>query len=138
MDQTLVYKLETFKKALTTLGEALDAHAQDEGDSFIRDASIQRFEYSFELCWKACKVFLLERFGTNAPSPKECFRALRVNNLVSDAETEKLLQMVDDRNKTTHTYDEVFAKQLIERIKEYHAVMQGVFDRVSSKVDFLI
>lgn len=134
MDQTLVYKLEAFKKALATLREALDAHASNEGDTFIRDASIQRFEYSFELCWKACKVFLLERFGTSTPSPKECFRALRVHSLLSDAETETLLQMVDDRNKTTHTYDEAFAKQLIERIKEYHALMQAVFDRVSSGV----
>ena len=135
MDQTLKYKLQAFKKALATLKEALDANISDGNNAFIRDAAIQRFEYSFELCWKVCKVFLLERFGVNAPSPKECFRALRVHDFVSDIETEKLLQMVDDRNKTTHTYDELFAKQLVTRIQEYHILMQNVFKCVDFEVN---
>lgn len=45
-----------------------------------------------------------------------------------------LVYKVDDRNKTTHTYDEAFAKQLVERIKEYYFLMQVVFDCVSSGV----
>ncbi|MBI5230325.1 MAG: nucleotidyltransferase substrate binding protein [Candidatus Magasanikbacteria bacterium] len=132
MDQTLIYKLGAFKKALMTPKEALDAYNPENVETFVRDAAIQRFEYSFELCWKACKVFLFERFGTNAPSPKECFRALRVHELVSDVETETLLQMVDDHNTTTHTYDEAFARQLLESIEKYYVLMQMVLDHMSA------
>jgi len=41
--------LGSFNKALGRLAEALDAPASD----LVRDASIQRFEFTFELAWKA-------------------------------------------------------------------------------------
>lgn len=128
MDKTLTYKLDELNKALVTLDTALRARKGDK--ALIRDATVQRFEYSFELCWKTCKIFLLKQYGVGASSPKECFRALRAGKFVSDAEAEKLLKMTDDRNVTTHTYDEVFAKRMVKRIKNYYTLMYKIAQKI--------
>lgn len=57
-------------------------------------------------------------------------RACRETGLLSEAETEQDLKMVDDRNLTTHTYDEAFAASLIGRFPEYDAVMHSWLEKL--------
>ncbi|HHD92404.1 MAG TPA: nucleotidyltransferase, partial [Candidatus Portnoybacteria bacterium] len=52
MDQTLKLKIEKFKKAIQTLKDAL----KQRENEIIKDATIKRFEYCFELGWKTAKV----------------------------------------------------------------------------------
>ncbi len=56
------------KKALATLEEVLRMPPR----VVARDASIQRFEHTFEVCWKAIKAYLAEvelRMRYNGPMP---------------------------------------------------------------------
>ncbi|MFH1541378.1 MAG: HI0074 family nucleotidyltransferase substrate-binding subunit [Elusimicrobiota bacterium] len=125
MDNTLILKLKKFQKTLITLKEALDERKND----LIRDSVIKRFEYTFELCWKTIKVFLNEKFGIDIFSPKECFRELRKNKLISDEQTELLLRMTDDRNKIIHTYDEDFSDELYKKIKgDYYNLFKKIYE----------
>jgi len=124
MDKTLNLKLEQFKKALSSLKKSLE----EEKNDLVRDSAIKRFEYSYELCWKTVKMFLSEKFGEDIFSPKECFRVLRKNKLISDEETELLLQMTDDRNQIIHTYSEVFSEELYEDISQsYYQLLEKVY-----------
>ena len=124
MDKTLELKMEQFKKALTSLEVAL----REEKNDLVRDSAIKRFEYSYELCWKTAKIFLSDKFGEDIFSPKECFRALRKNKLISDEDTELLLQMTDDRNKIIHTYNESFSEELYKDIaRAYYQIMEKVY-----------
>jgi len=125
MDQTLNLKLEEFKKALGTLKEAIDMF--DSTNILVRDATIKRFEYCFELSWKTSKVFLKEEKGNLVMAPKECFKTLGKYELLSPEEVEKSLNMVDDRNETTHAYGEKFIQALYPRIKEYFKVMEKIY-----------
>jgi len=43
-----------------TFNELVDG-SMDNKSSRIRDASIQRFEYTVDTCWKALKIILLEK-----------------------------------------------------------------------------
>lgn len=129
MDQTLTLKLSEFKKALASLEEVLDK----KEDAIIRDSVIKRFEYTFELAWKTAKVLLTEKFGVEVFSPKDCWRALRTNQLLSDEETEGVLKMTDDRNEIIHTYQETFAENVYQLIKDYHAVLLRQIFKVISK-----
>ena len=119
MAHTLNLKLQEFKKALTTLKEAL----AEKKNKLVRDSVIKRFEYTFELCWKTVKVFLNERFGVDAFSPKECFRELRRNKFISEEETETLLKMTDDRNDIIHSYNENFSDEIYGKIKRDYFVL---------------
>ena len=58
---------ESFAVAVDRLGEALAAPKSD----LHRDAAIQRFEFSFELSWKAIQKALRGE-GIDAASPDSC------------------------------------------------------------------
>lgn len=116
MDQTLKLKLAEFKKALNSLSEVLEK----EKTAIIRDSVIKRFEYCFELGWKSAKILLATKFGVDVFSPKEVFRALKQNQLVTDTDTEDFLTMTDERNNIIHTYKEALAEEMYMAIKERH------------------
>ena len=44
--------LTSLKKALTSLQKAIERYGLEPEDEEVRDSVIQRFEYSYELCWK--------------------------------------------------------------------------------------
>lgn len=56
-DERFTLALERFERALTRLHEVL---AEPENE-FIRDATIQRFEFTFEAAWKAMYRWLRAR-----------------------------------------------------------------------------
>lgn len=60
-----------FARAVTRLDEALALPK----DPIVRDSAIQRFEISFELCWKFLKAHLEEQHNASCTSPRTCFRS---------------------------------------------------------------
>ena len=89
----------------------------------VRDASIQRFEYSFEITWKLLKAYLTGEEGIICDSPKRCFREALHVGLLPVAETEICLTMPDDRNLTLHTYIEEVAQAIYEKLPLYLETM---------------
>ena len=129
MDKALVFKLEQFNKALTGLKTALD----EPENPIIRDSVIKRFEFTYELAWKNAKVYLYQKLGLDVFSPKDVFRELRTNGLISDNEAETLLIMVDERNKIIHTYSENFSNELYQRIKNsYLGLLEKLYQSLSN------
>jgi nucleotidyltransferase substrate binding protein (TIGR01987 family) len=110
--------LNAFEKGLLKLEDILEM----EENEIVRDATIQRFEFTFELAWKAFRTFLREAHGIVCNSPKSCFREGLSLGLYDAETTESLLTMVDDRNSTTHTYNENAAEEIYTNIKTMHSV----------------
>ena len=100
----------------------------------MRDAAIQRFEYSFESLWKALRVYLAEQEGIVCNSPKSCLRESLRTGLLSCEETETCLTMVDDRNLTSHTYIEELADAIFRRLPSYLSVMSNLLRRIQDRV----
>lgn len=92
-------KYQSACKALTALEEVLE----EPYSQIVQDAAIQRFEFTFEICWKTVQTYLKEAEGIVANSPKSVFREAFSIELITEEETERALKMVDDRNMTTHT-----------------------------------
>ena len=111
--------LISFEKALSKLDEALKA----ETSELIRDAAIQRFEFSYELMWKSLKHVLKES-GVICHSPKSCFKEAFSQGWIEDEEL--WLQMLSDRNLTTHTYDEALAVKVYKNLPVYLAAMADI------------
>lgn len=97
----------------------------------VRDATIQRYEFSFELLWKALKLYLKEHDGIECSSPKSCFREARVALKLTEKDVELCLEMTDDRNLSVHTYSEKMAKQLYEKTKKYFVVSKKLAEKMS-------
>lgn len=119
-------KVEVAEQAFDTFNAILG----EEYSEIIRDASIQRFEYTFESVWKALKVYLNEREGIVANSSKAVFRELQNIKLLTEEETQLALEMVDDRNLTTHMYIEELAETIFRRLREYKILMQQLLKQI--------
>ena len=119
----LTWRLQQAARALTSFKQL----AFIKSPSLIeRDAAIQRFEYTTEACWKAAQAALLEHFGVEAASPKAVIRAAAQNGLLSEPDARAAMGLIDDRNLTSHTYNEALAITLFARLAG-HA---GVFERL--------
>ncbi len=91
-----------------------------------RDASIQRFEYTFEASWKCLQQYLREVEKVQAGSPRAVIRAARKAGLVDDVQARLALAMCDDRNLTVHTYNEALAEALYARLGSYAELLAAV------------
>ncbi len=115
---------ERMKKAGDALARLHEVAIRDELSDLERDGFIQRFEFCFEILWKCAKDYLRDVEGLDAASPKKVIRMSREVGLLTEEETEQALEMANDRNQTSHMYDEQMAIELVERIKGYDALMQ--------------
>lgn len=112
-----------FNRSLKTLEEIL---AETEPSVIVRDASIQRFEYTFETAWKFLKQYLYVHEGVDCNSPKSCFRQALKSGFLDELETESALRMCDDRNLTSHTYIEALSRQIFSRLPQYLGVLKKI------------
>jgi nucleotidyltransferase substrate binding protein (TIGR01987 family) len=127
MDQELTLKLKEYHKALSRLRESLIIKRPS---ALTRDSAIKRFEFCFEICWKTIKLFLRQKYGHDAFSPKEAFRGLVKNQMITAKEVETLLQMTDNRNEIIHTYNEDFAKEIFKKIPKYYSLMDKIHQQI--------
>ncbi len=107
--------ISSLGKALASLEEAVNEHAKQPQNLFVRDATIQRFEYSYELTHKMLKRYL-EMSEPNAAEIDQ----MSFPNLIRTAAEKGLLQQSwdqwktyrDARNITSHTYNQQKAEQV--------------------------
>lgn len=99
-------QLDELKKALARLKEALSLPKND----IVRDSTIQRFEFTVELSWKALQRFLKFSGVSEALTPKNVFREGARLGIVEDPEA--WLRFVDARNLSSHTYKETLAEEV--------------------------
>lgn len=99
--------LSSFQKALASLGRAIARSEQAPADEELRDAVIQRFEFTFELAWKTLKRQLEQEVAEPASVDRLSFhdllREAAERGLVGDVEA--WMEYRRQRNITAHTYD---------------------------------
>ena len=123
--ERLALKYKDALQALNTLDEIL----KQPFSIIVRDAAIQRFEYTFEALWKFIKEYLKEREGIISNSPKSCFRELLSLGFLTEEETVNFLEMTDRRNDTSHTYKEEVAQIIYGKIPEYFSGMESLLQK---------
>lgn len=124
-------RLENADKALNAFHELA---LITEPSAIERDAAIQRFEFSFEACWKASKQYLYIVEGIDIGSPKGVIRSSREVGLFSDEETILGLNMVDQRNLTVHTYNEELAVEIFKGLPHYYQLLRNWMDRLKNNI----
>lgn len=113
--------LSSLEKALHSLNRALTRAAATPDDEEIRDACIQRFEYTFELSWKMLK----RQLEQEVPSPaeidtysfKQLIRVGGEKGLVVDVV--KWFDYREKRNLTSHVYDEQKAREVFAVVPSF-------------------
>lgn len=153
--ERLVVKREGLLKAITSLKNAIDLH--DKGAKHIeivqlqgldneekivfeyepiflalRDSLIQRFEYTVDMLWKYIKLYLEEviKIKPEIRGPKHIAREVGTAGIISEQDTQILLDMIDSRNMTSHIYKEEIAQQLSSSIPEYYELIKKIIDKM--------
>lgn len=108
--------ISKFSNAARRLAEAIA-----EPPSPIQpDAVLQRFEFTFELGWKALRIYLEEQEGIDVSSPKGTLKAAFRQGLIEAGSETEFLKMLEDRNTSTHAYDEQEANEIYVRVRDAH------------------
>lgn len=114
-------ELSSFEKALASLDEALAEYDRTKSQ-FVKDACIQRFEYTYELAHKLLK----RQLEAMSPNPSEIDQMSFPDMIRSGAERGLLANGWDEwrrfrdaRNATSHAYNEKKANEVFERIPAF-------------------
>lgn len=109
--ERLAQRLESFASALSRLRDAL----AEEETALKLDATIQRFEFTYELAWKAMKL-ALEASDIDVRNAKDTVSAAIEQGLIVDANLWSEMHRM--RNLTVHTYDERLAREVFTFISD--------------------
>jgi nucleotidyltransferase substrate binding protein (TIGR01987 family) len=120
-------RFNNYNKALSKLEEAVikirtDYKIDEAGsifedkflDDIIKEGLIQRFEYTHELAWNVMKDFLENAGNTNIFGSKDATREAFSAGLIHNGEL--WMDMINSRNKTTHTYNQETADAIYNKI----------------------
>ena len=121
--------LTPFRRAVAQLASGLAAARAAPDDELMRDGTIQRFEYTYELSHKFLRRFL----ETTEPAPEQ-LRTLSFPALIRlGAERGLLVHSWDvwsnhreARGTTSHTYDGATAAEVFARIPAFLADAQAL------------
>ena len=111
----------SLSKAIASLDKALQTAKLRPKDEYVRDASIQRFEYTYELCVKS----LRRQLTAMSDSPAE-IDALGYRDMIRTGVERGLIKSEipwfgyrELRNATSHVYDQAKARKVFGALRRF-------------------
>lgn len=122
-------RFSNYKKALAQLTKFIE---KGELNELEEQGLIQSFEYTHELAWNLLRDYLRDQGTQDIYGARDATRIAFSVGLIEDGES--WMNMIKDRNQTSHTYNKVTAKAIAENIttrffvlfKELEEKMQGL------------
>lgn len=134
--QTIKLDLSVLNKVIARLEEGLRRYEQDISDTQFRDGLIQRFEFTYELSHKMLKRFM----EMTSPAP-DLYDSMPFQDLIRSGNEQGLL--LNDwlhwrdyramRSKTSHTYDEAIALEVVKQIPVFLAEAIYLRDQLKAR-----
>lgn len=108
-------RYKNFQRAFQQLTYAVDRI--DSLDDLSKEGLIQRFEYTLELSWKTLKDYL-EAKEVQVKFPKDVIRQAFQAEIIANGEL--WLEMLNNRNLFSHTYNEEIFNEAIHNIVQLY------------------
>ncbi|MBI2026910.1 MAG: nucleotidyltransferase substrate binding protein [Deltaproteobacteria bacterium] len=121
--------IEPFEKAVASLSDALD----QKWTVLVQDATIQRFEYTFELSWKLLKRYFKVNNNIDLFNIKEIFREAGKQKLIDHVEN--WFEYLEARNLTSHTYDHKIAEKVYEKARLFEKDARLLLKKMNRLID---
>jgi nucleotidyltransferase substrate binding protein (TIGR01987 family) len=124
-------RFDNFSKAMRLLENAL----QIENPDITQKAGIiQFFEMSFELSWNMVKDYLEEQGFIDVKSPRSALKKAFEIEIIADGHS--WMDLLVDRNLTSHTYDEDKATAVEDLIHhKYYPLLKELHTTFKKKID---
>ena len=127
-------RYDQFKKAYGQLDSAMQLMAERELTPLEKQGVIQAFEYTYELAWNSLKDYLRWQGVGDIVGSRDTIRESFNRGLIKDGET--WMEMLVDRNRTSHTYNEATAESIVNNIKnKYHGLFKELENRLRQLKD---
>jgi nucleotidyltransferase substrate binding protein (TIGR01987 family) len=104
--------VDSFRRALAALERSVGTPVTEPRDL---SGIVKDFELLYDLSWKTLKK-VLESAGHAPGTAREVYQVAYQTGFIGDESG--WLEMIDDRNRTVHTYNEEFARELAGRIRD--------------------
>ncbi len=124
-------KLRNLLRLLDTALTRLEGALAQPVNEYVRDSAIQRFEFTFELFWKSLKAYA-EESGIEAYSPRDSVRTAFQLGLIQ--EHPDWFRMLEDRNLTSHTYNEATAETIYSHLPAYLRLIRQAHAELTRRV----
>jgi nucleotidyltransferase substrate binding protein (TIGR01987 family) len=127
-------RFQNFTRALLQLKEAVLLHGQRPLSNLEKQGFIKAFEFTHELAWKVMKDFAIYQGNNQIMGSRDATREAFKNEMVIDGEG--WMEMIKDRNRAVHTYDEESAIVLIDRtVSVYYPLFVAFKKRMEGLAD---
>lgn len=123
-----IQRFSNYKKAFTLLREIVEERDLNTLSNLEKEGVVKRFELSLELAWKTLKDKMQDDgivFDKVAPKPvlKQAYQSQYIKDI------DVWLNMINDRNLMSHTYNFDDFNKIIATIKdEYYQALKALFD----------
>lgn len=105
-------RFKNYQKALRQLENFLKETDLNEMEE---QGLIQAFEYTYELSWNVIKDYLAYQGITEIIGSRDAFRIAFNRNLIEEGQV--WMDMIESRIKSSHTYNEEIAKEILKEIR---------------------
>lgn len=95
-----------------------------------KDATVQRFEFTFELAWKLLQTAAAIN-GINEYGPKNSIRSAAQLNLIDDPSA--WIEALNKKNLTTHVYREAIADEVYEEAKIFILLAEKLLAKIKEQ-----
>lgn len=126
-------RFDNFSKALSQLLAAFELQKQRPLTDLEKQGFIQAFEFTHELAWNVLKDYIEFTGGQSLIGSKDTTREAFQKGLISDGDA--WMEMIRNRNLTSHTYNEDTSKLIINNIVQLYV---PCFVELSNKMKSLI
>jgi len=126
-------RFSNYKKALQQLGDAVALSENRELSDLEKQGMIQAFEFTHELAWTTLKDFLEYKGQKDIYGSKDASRKAFSLGIVEDGEG--WMDMIQSRNKTSHTYNRETAEEIVTAVTmSYYKLFIGLADMLGEQL----
>lgn len=126
-----IQRFNNYRRALEKFNQAVDIISNklewgEEIDDLLEEGLIQRFEYTHELAWKVMKDYAQYQGYTNIQGSRDAFRKAFEMGII---ENEAWMESINDRNLTSHNYDDETVAEILKVIIDTYALLFNDFEK---------
>ena len=123
-------RFNNYLRAFRALDRAVELAANRDLSELEEQGLIQAFEFTHELGWNVLRAYLENQGLFGLVGSKDTARQAFQSGLITSGEA--WMEMVQARNLTSHTYDQVLAKEVVTMVVEiFHPAFQELVERFS-------
>ena len=132
-----VLRLSNYEKAFASLNAAVNLSKNRPLSDLEKQGLIQAFEFTHELAWNVMKDYFIYQGTQDITGSRDATREAFSKNLVQDGEG--WMAMIQSRNKTSHTYNQAVANEIVDAITQtYYMLFEELLHKLSALKSNLI